>query len=269
MTELKNAPFMISFANVVDQMYRLGWDERNAGNVSYILSNEEVDSYKKQFETNRIHKLQLSVDGMVGKYLLITGTGKYFRNVKDDVKANACIIKILDETTYEILWGLKDGETPTSELSTHLMAHQTRLSVDPTHKVIIHTHATHINLMSAVEELNEKEISKKIWKLNTENIIILPEGMGIIPWEIPGNKEIGIHTSEKLKTYRIVMWPLHGVVASGSTLDDTFGLIETIEKAAHMYITMKNLKQVNEINDKDLLELSKAFNVTPNQEFIK
>jgi rhamnulose-1-phosphate aldolase len=194
---------------------------------------------------------------------------KYFRNVKNDIKANACIIKILDETTYEILWGLKESETPTSELSTHLMAHQTRLGVDPNHKVIIHTHATHINLMGAVEELNEKEISKMIWKLNTENIIILPEGIGIIPWEIPGNKKIGVNTSRKLKDFRIVMWPLHGVVASGTTLDDTFGLIETVEKAAHMHMAMKNLKQINEISDKDLLELSEAFNVVPNKAFIK
>jgi len=268
MTKLENAPFVVSFKNVIDQMYKLGWDERNAGNVSYILSNEEIELFKDQFVTHRIHKLQLSVDGMVGKYLLITGTGKYFRNVKGDVKTNACIIKILDETTYEILWGMKDGETPTSELSTHLMAHQTRLSVDLNHKVIIHTHATHINLMSAVEELNEKDISKKIWKLNTENIIIFPEGIGIIPWEIPGNKEIGIHTSEKLKKYRVVMWPLHGVVASGPTLDDTFGLIETIEKAAHMHMILKNLNQINEINDKDLKTLSKAFGVVPNKEFI-
>lgn len=267
--DIMEAQFIKSFEDVISQMYRLGWDERNAGNVSYLLSEEEIDAYKHAFNKHIKCNLQLDVEQMIGKYVLVTGSGKYFKNVKEDIEKNACIIHVTSKNTYEILWGLSDDEKPTSELSTHLMAHQTRAKVDPNHKVIIHTHATYINHMSAILPLDERQFTRKIWKLNTENIIIIPEGIGIIPWEIPGNKSIGLHTAEKLMNHRLVIWPLHGVVASGETLDDTFGLIETVEKAAHMYITIKLLNPLNEINDKDLRELAAAFNVKANEEFLK
>jgi rhamnulose-1-phosphate aldolase len=237
--DIKEARFIKSFEDVIAQMYRLGWDERNAGNVSYLLSDEEISTYKHAFNRQKTYDLQLDIDDLVDNYILVTGSGKYFKNVKEDIEKNACIIHVTSKNTYDIVWGLSDDEKPTSELSTHLMAHQTRLKIDPKHKVIIHTHATYINHMSAIYPLDEREFTRKIWKLNTENIIIIPEGIGIVPWEIPGNKLIGIHTSEKLRKHRIVLWPLHGVVASGETLDDTFGLIETVEKAAHMYMTIK------------------------------
>lgn len=266
--DIKETEFIKVFEDVIFQMYRLGWDERNAGNVSYILDEYEVDMVKHVFHESDHYQLQLDVEHMVNKYLLVTGSGKYFKNVKNNVEKNACIIKVTSKNTYQIVWGLSKGERPTSELSTHLLAHQTRLGIDPKHKVIIHTHATYINQLSAIEPLNERELTRKIWKLNTENIIIIPEGMGIIPWEIPGNQIIGMHTAKKLETYRLVMWPLHGVVAAGETLDDAFGLIETVEKAAHMYISIKQLNPLNEIQDKDLERLAEAFNVKANKDYL-
>ena len=51
----------------------------------------------------------------------------------------------------------------------------------------------------------------------------------------PGTKEIGAKTVAKMADYRVVMWPHHGIFAVGADLDETFGLIETVEKAALIY----------------------------------
>ena len=47
---------------------------------------------------------------------------------------------------------------------------------------------------------------------------------------IQGNPKIGEATAEKMKEYRSVIWAQHGIFSTGETLDEVFGLIETIEK---------------------------------------
>ena len=108
------------------------------------------------------------------------------------------------------------------------------------------------------------KITKILWSMISECIIVFPEGIGIIPWEVPGTLEIGKKTAEKMKDVRLVLWPHHGVFASGSTLDDAFGLIETAEKAAEIFTIacqQGGIKQA--ITDHQLYETAKAFHVTP------
>ena len=40
-----DAPFVKEMMETTANMYRLGWDERNGGNVSYLLNEEEVANY--------------------------------------------------------------------------------------------------------------------------------------------------------------------------------------------------------------------------------
>ncbi len=194
---------------------------------------------------------------------------KYFRNVKKDPELTCGIIQIQPNgSSFDVLWGLKDGTRPTSELNTHLYSHRERLRLSQEHRVIIHTHATHLNAISVLSELDERKLSRALWKINTENIIIFPEGVGIVPWEIPGNKIIGENTANKFKSFKIVLWPLHGTVACGETLDATFGLIETANKAAEVYLMVYQLANKLEITDMQLRKLAKAFRVEPNEAFL-
>ena len=39
------APFLKEMCKTASNMYRLGWDERNGGNISYLLKEEEVAGY--------------------------------------------------------------------------------------------------------------------------------------------------------------------------------------------------------------------------------
>lgn len=45
MKDILNAPFLKEFEKTASNMYRLGWDERNGGNISYLLKEEEVAEY--------------------------------------------------------------------------------------------------------------------------------------------------------------------------------------------------------------------------------
>ena len=46
-----------------------------------------------------------------------------------------------------------------------------------------------------------------------------------------------------------MVWGMHGIYGAGKTLDETFGLIETVEKAAQIYMLTAHLPRVNTIRD--------------------
>ena len=39
------APFVKEMCSTTANMYRIGWDERNGGNISYLLDENEVKKY--------------------------------------------------------------------------------------------------------------------------------------------------------------------------------------------------------------------------------
>ena len=45
MKNIFSAPFVVDMGKTTANMYRLGWDERNGGNISYLLDEREVAEY--------------------------------------------------------------------------------------------------------------------------------------------------------------------------------------------------------------------------------
>ena len=43
--DVLTAPFVAEMKSTTANMYRLGWDERNGGNISYLLDENEVAEY--------------------------------------------------------------------------------------------------------------------------------------------------------------------------------------------------------------------------------
>ncbi|NLD27150.1 MAG: rhamnulose-1-phosphate aldolase [Acholeplasmataceae bacterium] len=265
-----NAPVLNEFTDLLENMYRLGWDERNAGNVSLIL---DEDDYCEYIDTNRIlgtFPLDINAKDLAGRYFLITGSGKYFRNARKNQSTDLGVIRINpDGQSLSLLWGLEGGSRPTSELNTHLLSHSARLQVDPYHRVLIHTHATNLIAMSFVHELSDKAFTKTLWKRNTECLVVFPDGIGVLPWMVCGNAEIGHLTAEKFSSCRLVIWAMHGILGTGRDLDEAFGLIETAEKAAAIHMQIKNLGIKQEISDEELDRLAQAFNVTPRRGYLQ
>ena len=83
-----------------------------------------------------------------------------------------------------------------------------------------------------------------------------------------GTNEIGVATAEKMRTARLVVWSQHGIYGAGKDLDETFGLIETAEKAAEIYMKIAHLQIKNTITDKQLKLLADRFGVSPRQGYL-
>jgi len=265
--DILKAPFLQEMTKTTANLYRLGWDERNGGNISYLLKEDEVAEYLDVNDVKRTVPMIFDGAELAGKYFIVTGSGKYFKNVMDDPAVNLGIIRITEAgKSLDILWGLEDGGVPTSELPSHLMSHIERLKVDPNHRVIMHCHATNLIGMTFTHSLDEVAFTKTLWQMCTECIVVFPEGIGIIPWMVPGTDSIGETTAAKMKDVRSVIWPHHGIFGAGTTMDETFGLIETAEKAAEVYTVVCAQGSVKQtITDQQLQDLADAFSVVPRQ----
>lgn len=261
MKNILKAPFVQEMCEATANMYRLGWDERNGGNISYMLEESEVAKYLNLNKVLRTIPTGFDATELKGKIFIVTGTGKYFKNVQKDPETNLGIVRIAkDGTTAELLWGWKDGGKFTSEFPAHMMSHIARLKQDKAHRVVMHTHPTYTIAMNTVCSIDEKEFTHKLWQSNTEAVVVFPDGVGILPCMICGTNEIGEATAEKMKQFRLVIWTNHGIYGTGRTMDEAFGLIETVEKTAQLYmLTLGHV--VNVIPDEVIKGLAKLWNL--------
>lgn len=269
MKNIMDVPFVEEMKKITANMYRLGWDERNGGNISYMLDEKAVAEYLDLNNVIRTIPTGFEAKELIGKIFIVTGTGKYFKNVEYDPENNLGIIRIAEDgTTAELLWGYADGGKFTSELPAHLMSHISRLSVDPENRVVIHSHPTNTLAMNYIHELDEKKFTHTLWEMCTECIVVFPDGIGVLPWMLCGTNEIGEATAEKMKEFRLVIWAMHGIYGAGKSLDEAFGLIETVEKAAQIYMLTSHLPRINTIKDKDMQILAEAFGVEYRKDFL-
>ena len=269
MKDIMTAPFVEEMKKTTANMYRIGWDERNGGNISYLLEEEEVAQYLDITHVLRTIELGFDASAIAGKIFIVTGTGKYFKNVEADPETNLGIVRISpDGQSAQLLWGYKDGGKFTSEFPAHLMSHMARLEVDPLNRVVIHTHPTYTLAMNFVHPLEDKAFTHSLWQMCTECIVVFPEGVGVLPWMLCGTNSIGEATAEKMKEFRIVIWGMHGIYGAGKSLDETFGLIETVEKAAQIYMLTAHLPRVNTIRDEEMVELAEFFGVNYRKDFL-
>ncbi|WP_312025215.1 rhamnulose-1-phosphate aldolase [Listeria booriae] len=264
MNEVIKAPFVQEMMKVTANLYRLGWDERNGGNISYLLTEQEVSEFVDPNQVIRTIPMIFDATELAGKYFIVTGSGKYFKNVIDEPDVNLGIIRVAQTgTSVELLWGFTDGGVPTSELPAHFMSHIERLKIDSKHRIIMHNHATNIIAMTFTHSLEERDFTRTLWQMCTECIVVFPEGVGILPWMVPGTDAIGMATAAKMRDFRLVIWPHHGIFGAGSSMDEVFGLIETAEKAAEVYTLVQAQGGVKQtITDQQLQDLADAFGVT-------
>ena len=251
MKNILTAPCMVEMIRTVTNMYDHGWDERNGGNVSLLLEESQVNDYVDGAVLREI-PTGFSCPELDGKYFLVTGTGKYFKNVQYAPEINLGLVRLTDGgETAQLLWGFADGGKFTSEFPAHMMSHPANLLA-----------------MSYVHMLDEKLFSRTLWQMCTECIVVFPDGVNVLPWMLCGTNEIGEATAEKMRTARLVVWAQHGIYGAGKDLDETFGLIETAEKAAEIYMKIAHLPLVNTITDEQMHQLEAHFGVKARESYL-
>ena len=95
MKDILTAPWMVEMIRTTTNMYDPGWDERNGGNVSLLLEESQVKDYVGVTVLRNI-PTGFSCPELDGKYFLVTGTGKYFKNVQYAPEINLGLVRLTD-----------------------------------------------------------------------------------------------------------------------------------------------------------------------------
>lgn len=265
--------FIKGFVRLCSDGFNQGWHERNGGNLTYRMKDEEVENVKQSFLSNCDWiNIGTEVPALAKEYFVVTGSGKYFRNVELDPESNIGIIEI-DETgtKYRIVWGLKNGAVPTSELPSHLMNHEVKkIKTNNIHRVIYHCHTTNVIALTFVLPLKDEIFTRELWEMATECPVVFPDGVGVVPWMVPGGRDIAVATSELMKKYDVAIWAHHGIFCSGADFDLTFGLAHTVEKSAEILVKMLSMSpnKLQTITPDNFRDLAKDFKVTLPEQFL-
>lgn len=266
-----DAEFVKGFIRMADDGFKQGWHERNGGNLSYRAKPEEVEMVKENFSEKEWQPIGTTVPALGGEYFLVTGSGKFLRNVILNPEDSICMIE-LDEAgeNYRIVWGLVNGGRPTSELPSHLMNLEVKKLQDPKYRVVYHAHATNVIALTFVLPLDDKVFTRELWEMATECPVVFPDGVGIVPWMVPGGRDIAVATAELMKKYDLAIWAHHGVFAAGEDFDLTFGLMHTVEKSAEILVKVLSMSSEKRqtIQPDEFRQLAKDFKVTLPEEFL-
>ncbi len=268
---MRELQFFKKFIHTMIKGDNLNWHERNSGNMSYRLTEEEIRLSQDYFKINKTIKLTISVPELANEILMITGSGKYFMNAEIDMEEVIGLIKINEDgKSYKIVYGFENNSLPTSELPPHLLIQQELKLGSTKERTVYHAHPTYLNILTYVCEHNSYKLSANLWKGATEASVFIPKGVGVLEWMMPGSIEIGLKSCEMLKEFNIICWVHHGVFATGLNPDDTLGMIHVAEKAAEIHYKTQtyNLKITSTIKKRDIISLLQTFGIEGNANVI-
>lgn len=261
----KNSALMAEIdriAEVAGYLWTKGWAERNGGNISVNVTHLMDEKAKRLPALAPTRPLNEYVPHLGGHFFYVTGTGKRMRYVAQAPFENGSIIRIApDGTSFDIIAEQPVG--PTMEIHSHLMMHNYLRSIGRKTTVVLHTHPTDLIGFSHCKPfLNSEHLTRTLWSMIPEARIVVPKGIGIVPYAIPGTMELAYATIEQLAKHDMLLWEKHGVLAVGDDIIDCFDAIDTMSKSAQIYFNARwaGYEPVG-MTDEELEALVPAFNL--------
>ncbi len=226
-------------AEVAGYLWEKGWAERNGGNISVNVTGTITSEIRSLQPLVPAVPLPLRFEQLCGNYFYVTGTGKRMRYVAKSPFEHGSLIRINEKgDAYEIV--AENPVMPTSELPSHLSMHNFMRETGKEIKVVLHTHPTDLIALSHGKKFLEEGVMARIlWSMIPESRIVVPRGIGIIPYEIPGTLELAAATIKQLDRHDVVLWEKHGVLCVGDDIIETFDAIDTLSKSAQIYLTAR------------------------------
>ncbi len=209
--------------------------EGAAGNISVCIDGP-LELSGRFSEAEEI-PLPISVPGMVGITFLVTGSGRRLREIQDDPEGNlgCLVIQPGGEMGRLFTSARRRFGRLTSEFNSHLALHYDRLLRGgiSTHAVI-HAQPPHLTYLSHIPAYqDEMLLNRHLLRWQPETIIQMPEGIGAVPFLVPGSAELVEATREALRQHQLALWSRHGAIArADGSIMHACDLIEYAEAAA-------------------------------------
>jgi rhamnulose-1-phosphate aldolase len=243
----------------------IGASEGAAGNISICL-RWPVEP-RIRFPLVSEFELSQSVPELAGATFLVSGSGRRLREIIDNPTANvACIVVGADGTKGKLYTSYDHYfQRVTSEFNSHLAVHYDQILASGTNfHAIIHAQPQHLTYLSHVSRYqDEKYLNTHLLRWQPETIINLPEGIGFIPFRIPGSPELMKSNVQTLRKHRIVIWAKHGVMArSDVSVKRATDLVEYAETAAKYEYLNLSAGEIGEgLSTDEIRAICQTFNI--------
>lgn len=130
--------------------------------------------------------------------------------------------------------------------------------------------APNVIALTFVLPLEDKVFTRELWEMATECPVVFPDGVRVVPWMVPGGREIAVATSRLMKKYDVAIWAHHRIFVSGEDFDLTFGSMHTVEKSAKILVKMLSMQpdKRQTITPGNFRDPARDFQVTLPEEFL-
>src|SRR5690349_11819849 len=236
LTSLELPSLLDQLGQVGKTLSEIGAAEGAAGNLS-ICFRESLD-VSALFPKMEIVELPVPAPDLAGATLIVTGSGRRLRDIIDAPFANlACIIIEPDGRTGRMFTAHDcPFKRVTSEFYSHLAVHHDQMrSRDIKLHAVLHAQPVYLTFLSHLTNYQEElYLNRHLLRWQPEMIFNFPEGLGILPFMLPGSAQLTVETMLALRDHQMVIWSQHGVMArSDNSISHALDLIEYAETGAH------------------------------------
>ena len=242
--------------------------EGSAGNISVCL-RWPVD-LSARFPLIEEIDLPQPVPELAGAAFLVSGSGRRLREIIDEPAASVgCILVNEGGRTGKLFTApQRRFERITSEFNSHLAVHYDQIvSSGKNFHALVHAQPPQLTYLSHVPRYqDESYLNTHLLRWQPETIINLPEGIGFMPFRIPGSPELMEGTLESLRKHRIVVWAKHGVMArSDVSVKRAVDRIEYAEAAAkYEYLNLCAGEAGEGLTAEEIRAICRTFHVQQN-----
>jgi rhamnulose-1-phosphate aldolase len=207
--------FLVAIGEAGKRLSEIEALEGAAGNISIYLG-WPVDPRRK-FTVAEIIELPEAVPELAGQSFMISGSGRRLREIILDPVANMGFVTVNEGGRTGKLYASPRRlfARLTTEFNSHLAVHRDQVCATGTNfHAVIHAQPLHLTYLSHIERYqNEEYLNRHLLRWQPEMIVQLPEGLGYIPFLVPGSPQLMAATVASLRAHRVVVWGKHGVMA--------------------------------------------------------
>lgn len=189
--------------------------EAGAGNISVFVGWDL--ELRRRFPVTTEITLPLPAPALAGKTMLVTGSGRRLRQIHEDPEAAIAGVSVHQDgrTATMHTSPRRLFEKLTSEFNSHLAVHQDqveRRGID--FQAVVHAQPMHLTYLSHIPAYRDTAaFNARVLRWEPESIVALSEGIGVLPFLIPGSEAMMKANVEGLREFQIVVWSKHGVMA--------------------------------------------------------
>lgn len=214
----------------------MGAAEGAAGNLSVCL--REPITISEIFPVEGTIELPVPAPDLAGSMLIVSGSGRRLRQILDAPAATlACIVVEPGGVTGKMFTSPEcQFSRVTSEFNSHLAVHNDHMRTRQIKlHAILHAQPLHLTYLSHLTRYQDEDyLNRHLLRWQPETIYMFPEGIGVLPFLLPGSSRLTEESVRELREHRLVVWSQHGVMArADDSLFNALDLIEYAETAAH------------------------------------